>query len=201
MTPLVLAENARIREKRARLQTLLSRDRLAANGQRELEELAARYRIEGDLHNPEVREQLLRRVDEIPLGLALAQAAKESGWGTSRFALEGNNLFGVWTWDETQGMVPINRPEGATHLVRIFPDLQEAVRNYMHTLNTGRAYYPMRMERQRLRIQGELLDPLRLAGGLESYSERGAPYVRELWVLIASNGLHRLDEYRLAPHE
>lgn len=199
LTPLVLAENQRLLQKRARLQDLLARPVWSEAEQRELAALAERYAVIGELEDPRTQERLLRRVDEIPLGLALAQAAKESGWGTSRFAQEARNLFGVWTWDSSQGLVPAARQSGATHLVRVFPDLQASVRNYLHTLNTGAVYAPLRQQRAYLRSVGAPLQPLALVDGLERYSERGQSYVQEVRAMILSNQLHQLGELSLAP--
>ncbi len=199
LAPLVLAENDRLRAKRERIGRLLAQPRRAPAVERELSALAKRYGVAGDLSNPAVQRRLLRRIDEIPLGLALAQAAKESGWGTSRFAREGNNLFGVWTWDVAHGLVPQGRAAGSRHLVRIFPDLQASVRNYAFTLNTGAAYRELRELREQMRAQGSPLDALALASTLTRYSERGSSYVRELRWLILSNGLHELGEVAWLP--
>lgn len=199
LTPLVLAENERLLQKRARLQDLLARPTWSDAEQQELAALAERYAVSGDLTDAQIQEWLLQRIDAIPLGLALAQAAKESGWGTSRFAQEARNLFGVWTWDSSQGLVPAARSSGATHLVRIFPDLQASVRNYLHTLNIGAAYTPLRQQRAYLRSIDAPLRPLDLVDGLVRYSERGQDYVQEVRTIILSNQLHRLDELKLAP--
>ncbi|NLO81393.1 MAG: hypothetical protein GX093_14060 [Xanthomonadaceae bacterium] len=199
LTPLILAENERLQQERSQLQKLLARSDWTEAERNELAALAKRYAVRGELSDPETQRQLLLRVDEIPLGLALAQAAKESGWGTSRFAREARNLFGVWTWDRSQGIVPAARPSGATHLVRVFPDLQASVRNYMHTLNTGAAYSTLRLRRAYLRSIGAPLQPLALADGLERYSERGQIYVKEVRALILGNHLDQLDGVTLAP--
>lgn len=199
LTPLVLAENERLLQKRARLQELLGQPSLTAAEQQELAALAERYAVTGELSSPQTQQRLLNRIDEVPLGLALAQAAKESGWGTSRFALQARNLFGVWTWDSSQGLVPAARQSGATHLVRIFPNLQASVRNYLHTLNTGAVYAPLRQQRAYLRSLNVPLHPLPLADGLLHYSERGQSYVQEVRAMILSNKLHQLGELKLAP--
>lgn len=199
IAPLVLAENERIRQERARLEQLLSRSARSPTEQAEFEALADRYAVSGDLTAAQTRQLLLQRVDTIPLGLALAQAAKESGWGTSRFVQQGRNLFGVWTWDESQGMVPTGRMAGATHLVRVFPDLQASVRNYLHMLNTGAAYASLRRARAELRAAGEPLDPLLLADGLKEYSECGEAYVQDVRAMILNNELHQLGKLTLAP--
>lgn len=198
LTPLVLAENERVREKRARLQALLAKPAWSEVERLELVALAERYAVAGELEDPITQRRLLARVDEIPLGLALAQAAKESGWGTSRFAQQGRNLFGVWTWDASQGLVPAARVEGARHLVRVFPDLQASVRNYLHTLNTGAVYSPLRRLRAQRRAAGEAPRALELSSGLARYSERGEAYVQEVAEMILINRLEELDDAALA---
>ncbi|RMD80171.1 MAG: hypothetical protein D6809_01885 [Gammaproteobacteria bacterium] len=199
--PLVLAEDRRVAEERRALRALL-RDGLPPAGspaRRRLEALARRYGVR-ELGSAAARRRLLRRVDEVPPALALAQAAMESGWGTSRFALEGNNLFGQWTRSERQGLVPARRPEGHRYAVRAFPDLRASVRAYLHNLNTHRAYRELRAVRARLRAQGRPLDAEALAAGLWRYSQRGLAYVAELQAIIRANRLHLvLDGLRLRP--
>ncbi|HVC37489.1 MAG TPA: glucosaminidase domain-containing protein, partial [Gammaproteobacteria bacterium] len=139
LLPIVLAENLRIWRQRVFVLQQFGQgavDSQSDAGQ-EMIAIATQYRVEGDLNDPKVREILLNRVDTVPVALVLAQAAQESGWGTSRFALEGNNLFGIWTWDTDQGSVPVNRPDDANHLVRVYPDVQSSVRAYLHNINIG----------------------------------------------------------------
>lgn len=140
----------------------------------------------------------MQRVDIIPPSLALAQAAKESGWGTSRFARNGNALFGQWTWDEDQGMEPKDRPEGTDHLVREFDTLLDSVEAYMLNLNRHRAYRELRSLRAGMRKRGEPIDGISLAGGLESYSELGMEYVERIRSMIDLNQLLALDNAELA---
>ena len=152
----------------------------------------ARYQVDGDLNDPKVRDTLLRRVDVVPVALVLAQAAQESGWGTSRFALEANNLFGIWTWDEDEGSVPVNRPDDATHLVRVYPDIQTSVRAYLHNINIGFAYTDFRDLRAEMRAAGKPLDPLQLAGALDRYSTAGDIYVNDIRAMLRSSELDKL---------
>jgi len=189
--PLVLAENERIANQRRFLLELFAAGDLP-HGSREYRlasRLALAYRVEGDLNAPAVRALLLRRVDTVPVELALAQAANESAWGTSRFAREGNSLFGQWTWVRGKGLVPLRRAPGKGHLVRSFPDLRQGVRAYMHNLNAGHAYGYFRRMRERLRNAGKPMDAELLAAGLGRYSERGADYVEEIRALVRDNGL------------
>jgi Bax protein len=198
LLPLILAENLEIRRERAVLQEAFGASSPLPGRERQVRRIARRYKLDGDVHDPDVRARLLRRVDEIPPALALAQAANESGWGTSRFALEANNLFGLWTWDEDKGLVPSERPAGARHRVRAFPELRAAVRLYLHNLNTGHAYGELRRLRGQMRAAGQPLDPLALAAGLVPYSERGEAYVDDIRALIRGNALHLLDGHALA---
>jgi Bax protein len=201
LLPIVLAENMRIWNQRVFLLEQFghgSVDPQSDAGQN-LATLAERYRVEGDLNNPRVRDTFLQRVDVVPVALVLAQAAQESGWGTSRFALEANNLFGIWTWDEEEGSTPINRPSDASHFVRIYPDVQTSVRAYLHNINIGFAYTEFRALRAEMRSQGKPLDPIALAGALDRYSTAGDLYVANIRAMIRSNELGKLSDLSLAP--
>ena len=160
--------------------------------------LAELYRVNGDLNDPLVRDILLRRVDEVPPALVLAQAANESAWGNSRFAREANNLFGQWTYKQDLGMVPARRDEGARHYVRVFPDLRSSVRAYLRNINIGHAYLDLRRMRARMRAAGQQLDPYRLSDGLLRYSQRGEEYVNEIRTMMSINGLDQLGPLQLA---
>lgn len=201
LLPIVLAENQRVLTQRGFLLQQFGLGAVDPNSDvgQNITELAAGYRVHGDLNNPAVREVLLRRVDAVPVALVLAQAAQESGWGTSRFALEANNLFGIWTWDESQGSVPINRPSNASHFVRIYPNVQASVRAYLHNINVGAAYAGFRMLRAAMRSRGEALNPFELAGTLDRYSAGGEAYVMNIRNMLRSNELYRLDHPKLAP--
>ncbi|KPK55765.1 MAG: hypothetical protein AMS22_03480 [Thiotrichales bacterium SG8_50] len=188
LLPLVLYENRLIRADRAFLNNMFARgdwldDSAEASA---LRALARRYKVNEDLRQPEVQAELLRRVDEVPASLALAQAANESGWGTSRFALEGNSLFGQWTWGASAGLAPEGRAEGEVYSVRTFPSLQASVRAYMHNLNAGHAYGEFRHMRENMRAAGGPLNAARLADGLAAYSERGPLYIEEIKFMIRS---------------
>jgi Bax protein len=196
--PLVLAENRRIRHQRQFVQQSLENyGSLDDHDRRHLERIAAEYKVEDDLATPAVRHQLLRRVDTVPVALALAQAADESAWGNSRFTLQHNSLFGVWTWEEDHGVVPRRRKEGEKHLVRTYPDLRTSVRHYMHNLNVGFAYQNFRKQRRALRLEGKPLNAMVLAGLLDRYSQRGDAYIAEIRRIILNNGLNRLGPLQL----
>jgi len=200
LLPMVLAENLRIWRQREFILQQFGRgviDPQSDAGQ-EMLAIAVQYHVDGDLNDPKVRETLLNRVDTVPVALVLAQAAQESGWGTSRFALEGNNLFGIWTWDSDQGSVPVNRADDANHLVRVYPDIQTSVRAYLNNINVGFAYVDFRVLRAQMRATGKPLDALQLAGALNRYSITGAAYIENIRTMIRSNELSRLANLSLA---
>ena len=190
LLPLVVVENQRLQAEREWLQALHADGAYAASQQ--LKSLAAEYRLDPSLPSDELLESLLQRVDVVPVALVLAQAANESGWGTSRFSREANNLFGEWTYQAELGLLPQRRPQGATHYVRRFDTLRDSLRSYLHNLNSGKAYESFRRIRAEMRVQGQELEPLRLAEGLLRYSARGGDYVREIQLMIRNNGLNTL---------
>lgn len=200
LLPIVLAENLRIWRQREFLLQQFGRGAIdpQSDAGQEIQNIASRYRVDGNLNDPKVRDTLLNRVDTVPVALVLAQAAQESGWGTSRFALEGNNLFGMWTWDTDQGSVPVDRPDNANHLVRVYPDIQTSVRSYLNTINVGFAYVDFRNMRARMRASGKPLDALQLAGALNRYSITGESYIDNIRAMIRSNELSKLTNLSLA---
>jgi Bax protein len=197
--PLALAENRHIRRQRLFLQRYFAGELTDKSAPARAQSLADDYDIDGDLDDQAVQTRLLRRVDELPPVLVLAQAAIESGWGTSRFAQQGNNLFGRWTYDESQGMIPERRHPDKTHAVKVYPNLRASVRDYLETVNTNDAYKSLRELRAKMRRLSGHLDPLRLSDELTSYSERGEAYVEDVKLIINSNHLARyLDGVELA---
>jgi len=130
--------------------------------------------------------ELLRKVKGYPVSLILAQGAIESSWGTSRFAVQGNNVFGVWTWGEN-GIVPTARDEGKTHKVAVYDSILDSVRGYILNLNRHYAYNDLRKYREKT------LDSLVLAEGLWAYSERRTEYVNDVKNVIESNNLQYFD--------
>ncbi|MCB1670039.1 MAG: glucosaminidase domain-containing protein [Gammaproteobacteria bacterium] len=156
----------------------------------ELLAVAGRYHLElEEMEESELLLELLKRVDTIPKPLALAQAATESAWGTSRFALEGNNLFGQWCYDDGCGLVPGRRSADASHEVRAFESIDAAVRAYFMNLNTHHQYRNFRELRFEMRNREGDLDAEALAWGLDGYSERGEKYVDEVQTIIQQNNL------------
>ncbi len=151
----------------------------------------------GDVQDPaewlSIIDQLLYRLDEIPAGLAIGQAAYESGWGTSRFATEGNALFGQWTYSG-DGMAPQQqRKELGDHKIATYTWPFDSVRSYFLNLSIHPAYEDFRKIRAKLRKDGKPLDSLVLADGLIAYSERGQEYVDSLKSLIRSNRFNLAD--------
>jgi Bax protein len=199
LLPIVLIENRRLHEQRALAAWLLDgKLPVAGSPMRNwLTRLAKRYRVRGDLEKPAVRNKLLLRLDEIPPSLALAQAAIETGWGSSRFALEGNSLYGQWTFDEDKGLEPSQRDEDATHRVASFPDLRASVRAYMRNLNTGNAYHEFRTARAMTRAEAQPLNASELASHLHRYSQRGEDYVADIQQIIRSPAIAALNKIHL----
>lgn len=180
LLPLILAENNRIREQRKSVQESDPPPNLYA-----------RYRVE-----PGDRSLLLRRIDVVPASLALAQAAIESGWGTSRFVQTANNLFGERTYKpNADGVAP---RESSGFKVTRFESLALSVRSYMHNLNSHPAYREFRLAREDLRQRGVSLTGSQLARYLISYSERGIDYVASVRQVIRENELQSLDRAQLA---
>jgi Bax protein len=197
MLPLVLMANRAVRRVRGQVEALATR--LAegadpsARERRWLNELALLYRSRpGDLGG------LLERLDVVPVSIALAQAALETGWGTSRFAREGNALYGARTWrEDLDGMVPLERPDGASFKVRSYGEPAVAVWSYLHNLNSAPAYEDWRKARAALRKAGKPLTAEGLLAGLERYSEQGADYLALLARLIEDEALHRYADAQL----
>ena len=137
-------------------------------------------------------------MDEIPVSLALAQAAKETGWGTSRFAQQGNALFGQWTWSG-EGLKPKDSDKNEGHKVMKFNILQASVRAYQRNLNTHKTYREFRLARAQLRDEGMELDSIILSQYLDEYAETGQEYVKILKKIIEQNNLKDFDKAKLLP--
>ena len=137
---------------------------------------------------------LLIRVDIIPISLALAQSAIESGWGTSRYSREGNAVFGQYTFDESKGLKPKDRNENDEFFIKKFPNLSESVRSYLKNINTHLAYADFREERKKLRMSGENLSGYKLVNFLKDYSERRESYIKDVKEIISSNNFQKYDK-------
>ncbi len=194
MMPMIEQENERILALRARIIHAQNNLQTSESERLWLLELGDRYRMKNfDEISESFFSELLIRVDFIPPSLALVQSANESAWGTSRFALQGNNFFGQWCFSKGCGIVPGARPEGKTYEVQKFDDVAESVRSYMHNLNTNIQYQSLRELRQSRRSTGQKITGPVLAQGLYGYSIRGIDYVEELVSMIASNDLIKYD--------
>lgn len=192
LAPVVEKENARVLEQRRRLlehaEWLRAGKRIGWMDRRWLGHLAEEYEAIWLPDDPLTGLAMLeRRVDAVPVSLALVQAATESGWGRSRFAVEGNNLFGQWCYRRGCGLVPKRRNSGAAHEVAAFDSVEESVARYLNNLNTHMAYAPLRAIRARLRRAGDPLTAMVLADGLVLYSERREDYVDEIKTVIRIN--------------
>lgn len=198
--PLILRANELVLEQRAEVEQMRGEAEagkpLTEHQLQRLNELAESYGEpsfdRGEL-SPAQFEPLLARLDIVPLSLALSQAAIESGWGTSRFATEGNALFGQWGWSDNVIKPKRVRKELGNYGVMAFDSPMASVTAYIHNINTHRAYERLRQERADMREQGKAISGTRLAGTLDKYSERGDAYVEELRSLISYNDLEPTD--------
>ena len=126
----------------------------------------------------------------------LAQAANESGWGTSRFAKEFNALFGEYTFDTDSGVAPISRNEGEKHLIKFFPNIDESIKSYFNNLNTHTAYKKFRSSRRDLREINLELDPMILVKYLKPYA-KDKNYVKNIKSIIKTNQLNKFDSLKI----
>ena len=193
MLPLILQANEKILADRNELLRLLnSQGPLSREDEAWVAALADRYDA-----NPSDRSDFVGRVDVVPPSLAIAQAAEESGWGTSRFAVEANAVFGQWTFRKGAGVVPERRDPGKLHEVRSFEGLRQSVSAYMHNLNIHWAYKEFRRVRRELRNSSQALTGRSLVGTLHKYSERGFEYIETIRTIMRVNGLDAFDRARL----
>ena len=191
--PLILEENSLILIDRKRLFSILNKNK---NSKKEIVWLNRKFKQYGVL-NKDI-PTLKVRMDIIPVSLAIAQAAKETGWGTSRFALEGNALFGQWTWSG-DGIKPAGAESDTKHKVMKFKVLKASVRAYQRNLNTHSSYKSFRQTRAQLRDDSQKLDSLLLADQLDNYAETGKEYTKILKQIINQNSLQDFDDVKLMP--
>ena len=191
--PLVIKENNNIRLDRKKLFSILNKSKNTKNEKKWLKLKFKQYGISNkDLSTLKIR------MDEVPVSMAIAQAAKETGWGTSRFAQEGNALFGQWTWSG-EGLKPADADSNTTHKVMKFKILQASVKAYQRNLNTHSSYRDFRSARAELRDEGKRLDSLILTAYLDNYAETGKQYVKILQQIIRQNKLTDFDDAKLLP--
>ena len=191
--PLILDENQKIMDDRKKLYKILAKNFNTVGEKVWLKRRFREYKIEDqDL------SKLKIRMDIIPVSIALAQAANESGWGTSRFALEGNALFGQWTWSK-EGISPANKDPNKTHKILQFKILKASVRAYKNNLNTHSAYKEFREVRAQLRQDDKQIVGLDLTKYLKNYAAIGEKYVSILENIIETNSLTDFDKANLLP--
>ena len=191
--PLILKENNNIRLDRKTLFNIINKSNNTKIEKKWLKNKFKQYGI------PSKDLSILKiRMDEIPVSLAIAQAAKETGWGTSRFAQEGNALFGQWTWSG-EGLKPKEADENKGHKVMKFNVLQASVRAYQRNLNTHTSYENFRLARAQLRDSKRPLDSILLSQFLKNYAETGNQYVEVLQKIIKQNNLKDFDDAKLLP--
>jgi Bax protein len=182
MRPIIIEENARVLDLRARLEDA----KISDKNQAWVSEIAEAYTVSWET-GKENWIKLFERVDAVALEVALSQSALESAWGQSRFAQQGNNFFGQWCYEKGCGIVPENRDNGSKHEVAAFNSINESVRSYIKTINTGRVYAGLRIIRRKNREAGKPVDAKAQAGGLIKYSQKRGKYVRSIRNMIEVN--------------
>ena len=191
--PLILYENEKIIDDRKRLFKILGKNFNSPGEKVWLNRRFKEYKIEDkDL------AELKMRMDIIPVSIAVAQAANESGWGTSRFALEGNALFGQWTWSK-KGISPKNKDPDQSHKILQFQILKASVRAYKNNLNTHNAYKEFREVRAKLRQSGTTITGLALIKYLKRYASIGEKYTEIIEGIMVQNSLTDFDKANLLP--
>jgi len=189
--PLIVAENERILADRKKLINLSEKKFTTDLEKQWIRQKLLEYKVKkGNL------KELKNRMDIIPTSIALAQAAKESGWGTSRFALEGNAIFGQWTWSG-QGIAPLDRESNKNHKILKFPILRASVKAYQNNLNTHKSYSKFRQKRLALRDKNKKIKGLELTETLNNYAQTGAEYTKILNQIIKQNRLTDFEPVRL----
>ena len=189
--PLIVAENERILADRKKLKKLYKKKNTTNLEKQWLRQKLLEYKVKkGNM------EELLLRMDIIPTSIALAQAAKESGWGTSRFALEGNAIFGQWTWSDN-GIAPLDRENNKNHKILKFPILRASVKAYQNNLNTHKSYLKFRSKRSVLRNKNKDISGLELTDTLKNYAQTGSEYIKILNQIIRQNRLTDFEPVRL----
>jgi Bax protein len=195
LRPLVEEKNSLLLDTRQRLldikDELTQKNELGFVDREQLERLRADFSVSTVDYpsDKQAIEVLLSRVDIIPPAMVLAQAAIESGWGTSLFAQEGNNLFGEWCFRKGCGIVPSRRAASATHEVRKFDSIEDSLNSYYRNINTNNAYRSLRDLRAKIRNDDKTFTATTLVEGLGKYCGRGPVYITEVRSLIRANSL------------
>jgi len=186
LLPLVVAENEKIKEDRKYLLKILKENE-SVESKKWLNKKYKAYKV-----SDKNISELIEKIDIIPTSIALAQAAKESGWGTSRFALEGNAIYGQWTWNG-DGIAPLERTKDQNHKILKFPLLRASVKAYISNLNSHRGYKKFRVKRYEMRKQNKKLTGLDLIHELDNYAQTGKEYTKILEKIIKQNDLDELE--------
>ena len=190
--PLIVAENEKILDDRYKLNKIASKKMTSDEEKQWLRQKFLEYKVKkGNIG------ELKLRMDIIPASIALAQAAKESGWGTSRFALEGNAIFGQWTWTG-RGIEPLMKDKSKSHKILRFPILRASVKAYKNNLNTHKSYKKFRDKRGELRSKNKKINGLVLTKTLDNYAQTGSEYTKILAQIITQNRLMDFEPVRLA---
>ena len=194
LLPLIVDENEKISKDRKYLLKILKENESDKN-KKWIRKKYKKYKV-----SKQNIKELIEKIDIIPTSIALAQAAKESGWGTSRFALEGNAIYGQWTWNGV-GIEPLERSADNNHKILKFPLLRASVKAYITNLNTHRGYKDFREKRSDLREQKKSLSGLALIHELKNYAQTGKEYTRILEQIIKQNDLDEfetvtIDDYK-----
>ena len=194
LSAMVATENQAVLRERKWILKLAQQEQISPTDEERLRKVAKLYRVDDPDNAPKLLiRDLLLRVDAVPISLAIAQAALESAWGRSRFAREGNNLFGIWCYEPGCGLVPKRRNKGAKHEVAAYPDVSGSVRDYIYSLNSHSAYAMLRELRSIERKNGNPVTASTLTPGLTKYSEIGTKYVDRLESIVFANDLERYD--------
>ena len=189
--PLIVAENERILADKKKLQNISQKKFTTDLEKQWLRQKLLEYKVKkGNI------KELIVRMDIIPTSIALAQAAKESGWGTSRFALEGNAIFGQWTWSGN-GIAPLDRESNKKHKILKFPILRASVKAYQNNLNTHKSYKKFREKRSVMREKNKDISGLDLTETLVNYAQTGSEYIKILNQIIKQNRLSDFEPVRL----
>ena len=197
--PMIYEANKNIKIERQRIKNIEKKFKnktINSENIQELKNLGKKYKLTTDPVDRILFKKLLQRINIIPVSLALGQAIIESGWGQSRFAIEGNALYGQWTYDQRQGLIPEKRDIDKTHAVKKFNKLEDSVRSYMFNINTHSAYRDFRVVRR-------LTSALRLTSTsvnykiqyLAAYAEIGQKYVDKLELILETNNLKKFDKF------
>ena len=192
--PLILEENNKILLDRKKLFAILNKNNNSKSDNNWINKKFKQYGV-----TTKDIPTLKRRMDIIPPSMAIAQAAKETGWGTSRFALEGNALFGQWTYTD-KGIKPAAAEAGTTHKVMMFNVLKSSVRAYARNLNTHKSYRKMRYVRAIQRDNTGKLNSNELVDYLDNYAETGKEYTVILKKIINQNSLTDFDDVKILPN-